>query len=362
MVADAFSPNPSASSRLFFSEQEAGRTEEDGTERDDDKKDRANIIRDLLTLSSRFLKNPRLSSKISKLLNVDDAEAERGRAVYSRLTEQVLQLKADTQSSREFSILYNELFGSLFHLITLNEHLRSLDASLAHSDDDIRLRILKIFKQRLDSTTIEDGVSREACLNFIPKLMSILNGSTNVPLRQTVLACCDRIAEKYGKTSPDAMMGLANVISESNCLGASEPQLRSMSLLCLTTLIGVMGEEMLPVIPRVLSTSLRDLDDAIAQSSPSYDIQSAAYSLFSSIFLHIPWVMTGDSLDQFLTAVHRSAASEHSTPCDQGRRDALDLLAKQSDPQECFAALTRTWNSAVVGGPKVGIRNSLPLS
>ena len=341
---DCLKPKPTISSYLIFSDQNGNR---------------ANTASNILTLSSWIIKNPRLSSRISKLLELEDTETERIRLVYSRLTEQALQFTSDIQSSRKFPIAYDELLDSLFQLLTLNEFLRSLETLLTHGSNVFQLRVLKVFEQRIDSAAIGDQKACEACLNFVPKLLSLLNESTDVVLKQTAIACCDCIAEKYGKTNVKASMSIANIVSDNTCLGAVEPQLRLMSLLCLTTLIDVIREEMIPVIPRILSKSLQLLEATITESSMNHEIQNAAFSVFSSLFLYIPWMMTGEHLDRLLEAAYHSANSKLSTPCEKSRKDALDLLAKQGTPQECIAALTRTWDNVVTEGFVVRIYNQV---
>ena len=288
-------------------------------------------------------------------------ETEGIRSTYSRLVQQVLQLAVDTEPSRKLSSAYDELLSSLFNLLTLPEFLRSLDVLLAHGDDAFQLRVLKTFEQRIDSTASRDQEIPKACLELIPKLTSILAESSNIALRRTTIACCDRIAEKYGKTNVDAAKTIANIVSDSKCLSAIEPEMRLMSLLCLTTLVDVMKEEMIPIIPRVLSASLRNLEAATMERSVNHDIQNAAYSLFSSLFLYIPWMVTGNSLDQFLKTAYHSAGSKLSKACHRSRTDTLGLLAKQADSQECIAALARTWDNAVSKGPEVKSSDSFDL-
>ena len=128
-------------------------------------------------------------------------------------------------------------------------------------------------------------------------------------------------------------------------------------MLCLATAVEVLGEATIPVIPKALPKSIEHLKLSIQEDQEDERLHDAVYSFIGALLSYIPWLVTGQYLDLFLKASHESANSGLPDKCEQNRKEVLKLVAKQVSAQECFAALNRTWNSAMVEGPQVGSKH-----
>lgn len=307
----------------------------------------------LLPLLAQILKADRLTQKSAKLLREGGADAGRLREIYSRLIEQILTLSEKVKAQKKLSSSCGQALNALLNLLTMGEFIRSLESLLDCSDDDVRRHVLRSLEQRVTLDKGVDKASQKACLRFLPRLTSVIENSTDPVLKHTAIACIDPIAEKYGKKDIDAVASVAKVIAGDACLGADDSRLRVMALLCLASAIEVVGEAIIPVIPQALPKSIDHLKLSMREDEEDARLHNAVYSFMGALLLYVPWIITGTYLDQLLQSSYESANADMGEDCDQSRIEALRLIAKQADAKECFAALERTWTSAMTEGPQV---------
>lgn len=307
----------------------------------------------LFPLLAQVLNAERLKQKSDKLLREGESDAGRLRDIYSQLIEQVLTLSEKAKAQKKLHSACGQVLNALLNLLSMGEFIRSLESLLDRSDDEVRRHVLRSLEQRVNLDKGGDKVSQEACLSFLPQLTSVVENSTDPVLKHTAVACIDRIAEKYGKKYVDAVASAARIVSGDSCLGATDSTLRIMALLCLASVIEVVGEAIIPVIPQALPKSIEHLQLSMKEDQEDARLHNAVYSIMGSLLLYIPWIVTGTYLDQLLRTSYESANADLGEECDQSRMDALRLIAKQTDAKECFAALERTWTNAMTEGPQV---------
>ena len=148
-------------------------------------------------------------------------------------------------------------------------------------------------------------------------------------------------------------MEATNAVSGVRCLGATSEDLRTTSLLCLSTIVQVLQDEFIPFAPRTLPEALNHLSNQLEAGRCSKRHHNAAFSFFSALLLYTPWTAVGPTLDLLLKVSHGSANADMDEDCFTERRATLDLIAKQIEPAECCAALERTWGNAMAEGPEV---------
>ena len=222
----------------------------------------------------------------------------------------------------------------------------------------IRRQVLRSLENRINSAKTGDSQTQNACVDFLPRLISILESAEDPLLKHSAVACIDKITEKYGKRDVEKFGAAIRVLSGDHCLGSSDPRLRVMTVLCLATAVEVLGEATIPIIPKALPKSIDHLKLSIREDQEDERLHDAVYSFVGALLSYIPWLVTGQYLDLFLKASHESANSGLPDKCEKIRKAVLNLVAKQVNAQECFAALDRTWNSAMVEGPQVGSKQS----
>jgi hypothetical protein len=113
------------------------------------------------------------------------------------------------------------------------------------------------------------------------------------------------------------------------------------------------GDMFISIVPETFPTAISHLGVSIAEDIEDESLHNGVYSFLEALLIYVPWAIAGADLDRLLTASYESANAEIGKSCDQRRSEALALVPKQVEPKECFAALERTWPSAMTGGPLV---------
>lgn len=183
--------------------------------------------------------------------------------------------------------------------------------------------------------------------------MSIIEDSSHVFLRKAAMKCMDLIIEKFGKKDIAVVTTAATKISGPQCLEATDASIQISSLICLATIVEVLREAFIPMIPAVLPKVMDHLAASIEEGVENPRLHNAIYTFVTALLVYLPWIVRGASLDRLLKLSYESANAEIGDACDQLRSDALQLAAKSVEPKECLLALDRTWTIAMAEGPLV---------
>lgn len=190
-------------------------------------------------------------------------------------------------------------------------------------------------------------------LRFLPTLNALLRDSSDVLLKVAALDCIDQISVKYGKKDRLAIAGSAEVISSAQCLGNADRRLCALALLCLASMVEVLGEGIIPLLPEVLPRAFEHLHNAIEEAAENERLHNAVYSFVSALLMQVPWIITGGFLDSILKLSHASASADMGETCNSSREETLQLLAKRTNAKDLFVSLERNWSSAVSEEPQV---------
>lgn len=223
----------------------------------------------------------------------------------------------------------------------------------------IRQQILRSFRRRLKDKDLDLKASQAACLAFLPHLASVITESSDVSLQHTAVGCIDRITELFGKKDVTAIMSSAKIIAGDECLGASESSLRTISMLCLATMVEVLSDGFISILPLALPKATDSLATSFGQDTEDGAVHNAVYSFLGGLILYVPWMITGPDLELILKLSFESAKAEMGEECDQSRRETLRLIPKTMEAKECLAALDKTWAVAMSGGPLVSSQDGL---
>ncbi|KAH0558421.1 hypothetical protein GP486_004920 [Trichoglossum hirsutum] len=318
---------------------------------DAEEKSGRDVAQKLLPLLPKLLSSRRLISRIGKLLQQDDIDSARLRDVFGSLLEKVLGLADDVESDRELRGFGGTLLESVLGLLSTVELVKSVEGLLARPNDELRRKILKSLEMRIRKESQSNQTSQKAILGFVPHLVTIVSKSPDVLLTHTSITCIDVIAEKYGKKDPEAIAAAADVISGAQGLSNADDRLRLISILCLASMVGVLGTRILPILPRALPVVLTHLEASLEEHTSNVRIHNAAFSFLGALLVHVPWIITGTYLDSILGLSHKSAARSLSEGAGESRVEVLSLVATQIDPKECLAAVGRKWEASNEYGP-----------
>jgi U3 small nucleolar RNA-associated protein 10 len=185
-------------------------------------------------------------------------------------------------------------------------------------------------------------------ISFLPSVENVLQQSQHMDAKIISVSCIDRVIERFGKKDTSAVAAVAQTISGSQALSSSDDRIRILSLLCLTSVVDVLEDEAISLLPTVLPTAFDYLSQAIEGEKTG--LHNAVYTLLSNIVEGLGYMFSREYLETALRLSHRSAASELDDACDQSRRAFYESVSEHLSAQETFAAIKSTWSYAVSQG------------
>jgi U3 small nucleolar RNA-associated protein 10 len=213
----------------------------------------------------------------------------------------------------------------------------------------LRQKVLRALEVRVEQESNTDPASRSVLLAFLPQLTAGIRESNDMRYKHTAVTCVDKIAEKYGKKDIEAVVAAATTIAGEHCLGQSEERLRVMALLCLTSLVDVLQDAIVPILPSAIPQAVAYLNDSLAEDARDEELHVASYGFISSLAEHLPYMLS-TYIDRILEVSNKSAEVDLEDETRESRVDCLHFLAKQLEAKEIFSALDRNWESARSSG------------
>lgn len=321
---------------------------------DDTKMDPSEMAYNELSLLPHILTQKRLVSQTAKVLGSDDMDSARVRDLYSQLLEKVLLLSDMVKGQQPLQGACGHVFESLLALLSTSEFVKSVESLLDRCNESLRRMILKSLEVRIDKENMADTSSRTAMLNFLPQLTSIIRESSDVMYKHTAIACVDKISERYGKKDLEAVAAAAETIASEACLGQTDARLRVMALLCLASLVDILREGIMSILPVAMPKALAYMEASVSGTSIEAEkLHNAGYAFISALFQHVPYMVSGGYLDKLLHISNLSAEEDYNDDTNESRYQCLQLAAKQVDAKTMFGALNKNWEVVIGTGPLV---------
>ncbi|CAN8096645.1 unnamed protein product [Discula destructiva] len=336
LVADLFKPKPALSTTLFGKKETEEETNKTALKQ--------------LTLLPHILANRTLKREIRKLAERDDMETAKIRELYAQLLQDVLTVADTVRARKALHARCGDALANLLNLLSVSEFIKSVETLLDRPNIGLRQKVLRALESRVDSEAQTDAQSRTALLAFLPQLTAVIRDSDDMAYKHTAVTCVDKISEKYGKKDLEAVAAAASTIAGAHCLGQSDRRLRIMALLCLASLVEVLQDGIIPVLPTAIPQTLAYLAQSVDGTDPDVELHNACYSLMAALAQHLPYVISGAYLDQLLAISNKSAESSLDEDDHENRTTCLLFLAKQLDAKVLFVALQKNWTSAMNAG------------
>jgi U3 small nucleolar RNA-associated protein 10 len=132
-----------------------------------------------------------------------------------------------------------------------------------------------------------------------------------------------------------------------------------MALLCLTSLVEILREGIVPVLPVAITKALEYIGESIEDEDEDLKLHNAGYAFISALAQYLPYIISGAYLEKLLLISYESAETELDEEADESRTECLQLTAKQVGAKSMFDALARSWESAAKSGNLVGRHHSI---
>lgn len=348
LVADMFKPKPTLSAILFGKKESEEDTNKTALKQ--------------FTLLPHILANRSLKREIRKLAERDDMETARIRELYAQLLQDVLTVADTVKSRKALHARCGDALANLLNLLSVSEFIKSVETLLDRPNVGLRQKVLRALESRVDSEAQTDPQSRAALLAFLPQLTAVIRDSDDMHYKHTAVTCVDKISEKYGKKDLEAVAGAAATIAGRHCLGQGDRRLRIMALLCLASLVDVLQDGIIPILPTAVPQALDYLNQSLNDADSDVELHDACYSLMTALAQHLPYVISGSYLDQLLAISNKSAESPLDAEDHENRTECLLFLAKQLDAKVLFTALQKNWTCAMDTGYSVSCNFQPSLS
>ncbi|KAL3490142.1 hypothetical protein BJX62DRAFT_143071 [Aspergillus germanicus] len=315
----------------------------------DDGREPQKVAVDLLRALAYLFKHSSLKVKIARALTTDTGDADRIRGLFSKILEQVLAIGESMQSVKPVHQAAGDVLSGLFSTLTMIDFLDTIEALLKRPDDALRRKVLNLLGTRLQQTPERDGESQMRMLDFLAVLVSIVESSPDILLKHGAVTCIDRITEKYGKKEPSKVTHAAQIVASASCIGQEDERIRINGVLCLASMVEVLGQAIIPALPEILNRSIGLLELSLEDGKINARLHDAVFTLFSALFVHLPYMVSGSHLDHLLVLSFKSAVSEDVE--DENRQEALRFMARKVDMASTLASIDRNWQQAVSAGP-----------
>jgi U3 small nucleolar RNA-associated protein 10 len=337
LIGDALKPKPTYSTVLLNANDESVQTPQEA------------VLNELILLQY-LLQQRNLATQTGKMLARDDMVAARVRDLYSNILENVLVLADSLKEQKHLHSACGNVLESLLGLLSTSEFVKSVEALLDRPNESLRRKILRSLEIRIGQENASDAVSRLAMLGFLPQLTAIIRESRDISYKHTAVACVDKISDKYGKKDVEAVAAAAKTIASEHCLGQSDDRLRIMALLCLTSLVEILREGIVSVLPIAIPKALEYMAASLKGDVEAQKLHNAGYAFISSLIHHLPYMVSGGDLDGLLSISNASAEADLDDEADESRVQCLHLAAQQIDAKTLFGALDKDWAETMAAG------------
>lgn len=304
----------------------------------------------LLLSLAYILRHSLLRPKIAPTLAEESERAAIIRTLFSQNLQHVVTLAGTFIGDKALSSACGDVVAAMLEALSLSDFLDTIRELLKGPDDDLRRKILRLLGARLGPNPERDTVSRNAIFEFVPVLVDIIQSSTDMLLKHAAVACVDRISEAYGRKEPEKIAEVAQVIASDSCIGQSDNRIRVMGVLCLASMVEVVGQAIIPALPQTLQRTFELLEVSLQKGEENEELHNAVFSLYSALFVKVSFMLSDKDLDNILQLSFRSAQADLSQDGDEARQATLKLFARKIEARECFRAIERNWPNAVEQG------------
>lgn len=334
LVLDAASPKRKVADTLF------GLNEKQPTQVD-------SAIRNLLSCLTDLATEERLRAHVTRAFRRKE-DTTRPREVFANIVEATIQLSRKVALSPKLYESCSRVLAKCLDLLPTSDLVQSAALLLENRDSQVQVAAVKAVEVRAGTAVQNDKKSVQALLSFLPSVESLLQESPDMAVKMISVSCIDRIVERFGKKDLNAVSSVAQSISGSQALSSSDDRVRTLSLLCLTSVFDVLEDEAISLLPKTLPTAFAYLSQAIDDEKTG--LHNAVFTLLSNIVERLGYMFSRDYMVTALQLSHRSASANLETACDESRLGFHQSVSQHLGAQEVFAAIKFTWQHAVSQG------------
>ncbi|KAK5128781.1 hypothetical protein LTR85_000114 [Meristemomyces frigidus] len=306
----------------------------------------------LLQALADLLQNSALRKKVAKEFAKSGTDAAALQTIYAQILDKTMQLTRNLAGNDNLKDTADVVLTSLLGLTPTKDFIESSAQLMQTGSDATRQQVFRSLEARVVQAKRGDAALQQTFLEVLTNCCVFVEQSQPVATRHAAITCIDQIVEKYGKRDRAAVFEAAKSVAGDAALGSDEASLRVISVLCLASMVAVLEDGFIPILPRVLTKSLEYAEEAFAMPRNAQQLQSACFSFAVAVLDHLPWVFSAQYLDRAFVTAGKSVVYPLSGEDGLvGPSQFCELAARKVSAQELFAAVDRTWMGVTRLGP-----------
>ena len=309
--------------------------------------DKNGKARRLLVLANSFLSSQPLQKKVNK--DLEDETATDSRKRLQDIFANIISLRRVVDTSLQPSL--EACLESSLQLQPFNELIDSVPTLLSSVETELRPNILVAVQSRLRLKAEKDAKSFTAAIALLPQLQDIVLSETSaMNLKIVAIGCVDQISEHYGRKDVDRILQTISKLSSEKFLLTTHARVKTASVMCLGTMLGVAKEAAVPIVPSLLQVVSELLGESMTEDAEDPLLHNSCMAVLSEIAIHCAFILSDDNISQIFELCSDSANCYLTTPTHTIRQDLLQVLSGNLELPSIVSALIRTWNHVMENG------------
>lgn len=293
-----------------------------------------------------------LRKKVAKEFAKGDDHATHLHSLYSRILEQTMQLLRDSGSGTRLRTEAEATLTAVLGLPPTSDFIESSAQLMQTGSDETRQQVFHSLESRVQNAKQGDATLQQTFLEVLPNCCIFIQSSQPVRTRQAAITCVDQIIERYGKLDRSAALEAATAVSGDAALGSGDDMLKITSVLCLASMVAVLEDDFISILPRVFDSIMGYASVAVDSKNVDYQLLDAVFSFAVSVLDHLPWMFSTHYLQHALLTVGKAAARMDQDDVEIQMPDHFcSLAAKKIGAQELFTTIDQTWDAVAALGP-----------
>ena len=312
--------------------------------------ERLEVTVTLLDGLAALLRDKSLSRRFQMLLSGDGQDgAKTIRSTYASLLEQTIDLSQRvTSSDVHLKAAGDGALSAALGLLPTKDFILSSAQLMQSGSDSTRQQVFHSLEARVQSSRANNSTDRQTFIDVLPSCAVFIKDDQSVEVRMAAIGCIDIICEKFGRKDPLIVRDVAETIAGKAALISGDNRLRNLSLLCLASILGVLGDrdESISTFPTVLSTGLDYLATSTDVRANDIDkkLSDAAFRFLIAVLDNVPWILTSAPAELDRAIMFAAQADGDSESANEFRH----LAATKVPASELLQSIERVWATCIV--------------
>ncbi|XP_014553362.1 hypothetical protein COCVIDRAFT_29399 [Bipolaris victoriae FI3] len=335
LLTDATGPKPQVAETLFGLKEKTKENKFDSG------------IQSMLTCLTDLALDDKVKAHVTRAYRKKD-DPERPRRIFADIIETTIQLSKKLASNSKTYAACSRVLASCLDLLPTTDLIKSAELLLSSTDSHVQVAAVKSVELRAGTAKQNDRKSVEALISFLPSVQTLLQQTSEMDAKMVSVSCIDRIIERFGKKDVSAVSSVAQTIAGPESLSSSDDRIRILSLICLTSVIDVLEDEAISLLPTIVPIAFEYLSNAIDEEKAG--LHNAVFTLLANIVDRLGYMFSREYLDTALRLSQRSAAADLEDACDETRASFYQSVSQHLSGQEVFSSIKTTWSNAASQG------------